>query len=139
MSVISHFINGEHITCSGHYAEVFNPATGQVSAQLALADSATVQTAIDAAQNAFPAWRATPPGKRAQTLFRFKQLLEQHQEEVADLISLEHGKTFEDAVGEIKRGIENIEYASAATELLKGEHSRNVGPGIDGWSEFAPP
>jgi len=138
MSVISHFINGERLTSTARLAQVFNPATGQVSGQLALADSSTVQAAIDAAQNAFPAWRATPPHKRAQVLFKFKQLLEQQQEDLAQLISLEHGKTVEDALGEIKRGIENVDYASAAAELLKGEHSRNVGPGIDGWSEFAP-
>ena len=87
---------------------------------------------------AFPGWRDTPPAKRAQVLFRFKQLLEEHQQAIAQLISLEHGKTLEDALGELKRGIENVEYACGAPELLKGEYSRNAGPAIDCWSDFQP-
>jgi acyl-CoA reductase-like NAD-dependent aldehyde dehydrogenase len=106
--------------------------------EAALADRATLQLAIDAAKAAFPAWRNTPPAKRAQIMFRFKQLLEQHEATIAKLISEEHGKTIEDAVGELKRGIENVEFACAAPEILKGEYSRNVGPNIDAWSDMQP-
>jgi malonate-semialdehyde dehydrogenase (acetylating)/methylmalonate-semialdehyde dehydrogenase len=103
-----------------------------------LASRATVQQAIDAAQAAFPAWRNTPPAKRAQVMFRFKQLLEANEQRIALLISEEHGKTIEDAVGELKRGIENVEFAAAAPVILKGEYSRNVGPSIDAWSDLQP-
>jgi malonate-semialdehyde dehydrogenase (acetylating)/methylmalonate-semialdehyde dehydrogenase len=138
MSHIPHLINGERIAGHGRSADVFNPSTGQAIHQVALADRATVQQAIDAAQAAFPAWRNTPPAKRAQVMFRFKQLLEQHKDAIVQLISEEHGKTLEDAAGELQRGIENVEYACGAPELLKGEYSRNVGPNIDAWSDQQP-
>ncbi|TBV06592.1 CoA-acylating methylmalonate-semialdehyde dehydrogenase [Stutzerimonas kirkiae] len=138
MHVIPHLINGERISTQERTAEVFNPSTGEVIQRLGLADRATVQQAIDAAQAAFPAWRNTPPARRAQVLFRFKQLLEANEERIARLISEEHGKTLEDAAGELKRGIENVEFACAAPEILKGEYSRNVGPNIDAWSDLQP-
>lgn len=138
MSTIAHLIDGEPFIGEGRRADVFNPSNGEVSAQLVLADAATLKKAIASAQAAYPAWRNTPPAKRAQVMFRFKQLLEENQDAIAELISLEHGKTLEDAVGELKRGIENVEYACAAPEILKGEHSRDVGPGVDAWSEFQP-
>ncbi|TLX57289.1 methylmalonate-semialdehyde dehydrogenase (CoA acylating) [Stutzerimonas nosocomialis] len=138
MSTIPHLINGERIAGAGRTADVFNPSTGEAIHQVALADRAVIQQAIDAAKAAFPAWRATPPAKRAQVMFRFKQLLEDNAEQIAALISQEHGKTIEDAGGELKRGIENVEYACGAPELLKGEYNRNVGPDIDGWSDFQP-
>ncbi|MGH8389602.1 MAG: CoA-acylating methylmalonate-semialdehyde dehydrogenase, partial [Pseudomonas sp.] len=138
MSVITHLINGKPYSESGRTCEVFNPATGQVIHKLGLASRATVQKAIESAQAAFPAWRNTPPAKRAQVMFRFKQLLEANEQRIAQLISEEHGKTIEDAVGELKRGIENVEFASAAPEILKGEYSRNVGPNIDAWSDLQP-
>ena len=136
MTVITHLINGKIRQPDGRTASVFNPATGKPIRQVELASAATVQEAIAAAKAALPAWRNLPPAKRTQVLFRFKQLLEEHQEEIVQLISEEHGKTREDAAGELKRGIENVEYASAAPELLKGEYSRNAGPGIDSWSDF---
>ena len=138
MATIKHLINGEHFADDGRTTDVFNPATGQVTNKLGLASRATVQKAIDAAKAAFPAWRNTPPAKRAQVMFRFKQLLEANEQRIAQLISEEHGKTIEDAVGELKRGIENVEFASAAPEILKGEYSRNVGPNIDAWSDLQP-
>jgi malonate-semialdehyde dehydrogenase (acetylating)/methylmalonate-semialdehyde dehydrogenase len=138
MTIINHFINGTLLDSEGRTADVFNPSTGQVVRQVALATPETIQTAIDAAQQAFPAWRNTPPAKRAQVLFRFKQLLEANVDKISRLISEEHGKTLEDAAGELKRGIENVEFACAAPELLKGEFSRNAGPGIDAWSDFQP-
>jgi len=138
MTTIPHLIHGERVTSEGRTAAVYNPSTGQVSGQVALASRATVQLAIESAKASFPAWRNTPPAKRAQVLFRFKQLLEQNEAAIAQLIAQEHGKTIEDAAGELKRGIENVEYACAAPEILKGEYTRNVGPNIDAWSDFQP-
>ncbi|MDG9782304.1 CoA-acylating methylmalonate-semialdehyde dehydrogenase [Metapseudomonas otitidis] len=138
MTLIPHLINGERVADQGRTADVFNPSTGEAIHKVGLASRETLQKAIDAAKAAFPAWRNTPPAKRAQVLFRFKQLLEQNEAEISRLISQEHGKTLEDAAGELKRGIENVEYACAAPEILKGEYSRNVGPNIDAWSDFQP-
>ncbi|KMN48152.1 methylmalonate-semialdehyde dehydrogenase [Chromobacterium violaceum] len=138
MTTLQHLIHGEACDGGSRRAPVFNPSTGEAIAEVQLADAATVAQAVAAAQAAFPAWRDTPPAKRAQVLFRFKQLLEQHEAEIVPLISREHGKTLEDAAGELKRGIENVEYACAAPELLKGEYSRNAGPAIDAWSDFQP-
>src|SRR5690606_31509149 len=128
MSHIPHLINGERIAGHGRSADVFNPSTGPAIHQVALADRATVQQAIDAAHAAFPAGPNPQPAKRAQVSSRFQQLLEQHKDAIVQLISEEHGKTLEDAAGELQRGIENVEYACGAPELLKGEYSRNVGP-----------
>ncbi|PHM49514.1 CoA-acylating methylmalonate-semialdehyde dehydrogenase [Xenorhabdus miraniensis] len=136
MKTITHLINGEMTIAGGRTSAIFNPSTGDVIRQVEMAGSATVQQAIIAAKAAFPVWRDTPPAKRAQVLFRFKQLLEQHEEQIIALISEEHGKTLEDSAGELKRGIENVDFATAAPELLKGEFTRNVGPEIDSWSDF---
>ncbi|WP_374661142.1 CoA-acylating methylmalonate-semialdehyde dehydrogenase [Inhella sp.] len=138
VTCIGHLIDGQRVSGGSRLAEVFDPATGAVSTQLQLADEATVQQAIASAQAAFPAWRAMHPLKRARILTRFRELLEQNAEAIARLITAEHGKVLADAHGELQRGIENVEFASYAPELLKGEHSRNVGPGIDSWSEFQP-
>jgi malonate-semialdehyde dehydrogenase (acetylating)/methylmalonate-semialdehyde dehydrogenase len=116
--------------------DVFNPATGKVEKQVALASKQTTEQAIAAAQAAYPAWRNTPPIKRARIMFRFKELLEANADKICKMIGEEHGKISHDAAGELQRGIENVEFACGAPELLKGEHSRNVGPGIDSWSEF---
>ncbi|MFT5676052.1 MAG: malonate-semialdehyde dehydrogenase (acetylating)/methylmalonate-semialdehyde dehydrogenase [Paraglaciecola sp.] len=138
MLTIKHFINGQDIDEKKRYQDVYNPASGMVVGKVALASNQMVEHAITSAKAAFPAWRATPPLKRAQVMFRFKQLLEQHSSEICELLTTEHGKVTDDAFGELSRGIENVEYACGAPELLKGEYSRNVGPGIDSWSEFQP-
>lgn len=138
MKTVGHLINGELREDTGRTQPVYNPSTGEVSKQVALASKATVESAIAAAQAAFPAWRDTPPAKRARIMFRFKELLEQNAKAINQLIGEEHGKISHDAGGELQRGIENVEYACYAPELLKGEHSRNTGPGIDSWSEFQP-
>jgi malonate-semialdehyde dehydrogenase (acetylating)/methylmalonate-semialdehyde dehydrogenase len=138
MSTVGHLINGQIVNDENRAQPIFNPSTGDSTRQVALASKATVETAIAAAQAAYPAWRATPPLKRARIMFRFKELLEQNAEHIAQLIGEEHGKIQHDALGELQRGIENVEYACGAPELLKGEHSANVGPGIDAWSEFQP-
>jgi len=134
-SPIGHLIDGQITTAATRTQPVYNPATGQISGQVALADKTTVEQAIASAQKAFPAWRNTPPLKRARVMSKLKTLLEDNADKIAALITAEHGKVLADAHGELQRGIENVEYASYAPELLKGEHSRNVGPGIDSWSE----
>lgn len=138
MNTVGHLINGEVVVESKRTQDVFNPATGQVARQVALASSQTVEHAIATAEAAFPAWRDTPPIKRARIMFRFKELLEQNADAICKLIGEEHGKISHDAAGELQRGIENVEYACGIAELLKGEHSKNVGPNIDAWSEFQP-
>ena len=136
--VIGHLINGEMINNNERTQDVFNPATGEATKKVSLASKQTVEQAISAAQAAFPEWRNTPPIKRARVMFRFKELLEQNSDRICQLIGQEHGKISHDAAGELQRGIENVEYACGAPELLKGEHSKNVGPNIDSWSEFQP-
>ena len=135
---LGHFINGHHVVDPHRTQPVYNPSTGQVARQVSLASTQTVQQAVHAAEQAFPAWRDVTPLRRARIMFRFKQLLEDNAEQLSQLITMEHGKVLSDAMGEVQRGIENVEFACAAPELLKGEHSKNVGPGIDSWSEFQP-
>jgi malonate-semialdehyde dehydrogenase (acetylating)/methylmalonate-semialdehyde dehydrogenase len=138
MNIVGHFINGQVVADEQRTQEVFDPARGAVTRRVALASKDTVTAAIAAAEAAFPAWRQTPPAKRARIMFRFKQLLEDNADRLCALITAEHGKVLSDAMGELQRGIENVEYACYAPELLKGEHSKNVGPAIDSWSEFQP-
>ena len=136
LPTIPHLINGQRVAGGSRSQDVFNPATGHAEKRVLLADKATVEQAIASAQAAYPAWRATPPLKRARVMSNLKVLLEQHADELCALVTAEHGKVLADALGELQRGIENVEYASYAPELLKGEHSKNVGPAIDSWSEF---
>ncbi len=136
LPLVGHLIDGKSVTTGTRAQDVFNPATGRAEKRVLLAPKATVEDAIASAQAAFPAWRNTPPLKRARVMSNLKVLLEQHAEELCQLITAEHGKVLSDALGELQRGIENVEYASYAPELLKGEHSKNVGPAIDSWSEF---
>jgi len=136
--IIGHLINGELITETKLTQDVFDPAKGTVEKQVALASKQTVEDAITAAHAAYPAWSKTPAVKRARVMFRFKTLLEENADKICQLIGQEHGKICHDAAGELQRGIENVEFACAAPELLKGEFSKNVGPNIDSWSEFQP-
>ena len=138
LPLLGHLIGGQIVTPGTRHQDVFNPATGRAEKQVLLAERSTVEEAIANAHAAFPGWRNTPPLKRARVMGQFKVLLEQHADELCALITAEHGKVLSDALGELQRGIENVEYASYAPELLKGEHSKNVGPAIDSWSEFQP-
>ena len=138
MTVVGHLINGQITNEGERTQDVYNPSTGEVSNQVALASKTTVEEAITAAQAAYPEWRNTPAIKRARVMFKFKDLLEQNADKICALIGEEHGKISHDAAGELQRGIENVEYACCAPELLKGEHSKNVAPNIDSWSEFQP-
>lgn len=134
---VIHLINGQNVSGTGdRLQDLFNPATGEVTKQVALASKATVEEAIASAEAAFPAWRDTPPAKRAGIMFKLKYLMEENAEKICHLITEEHGKVFNDAMGELTRAIENVEFACGAPELLKGEHSKNVGPAIDSWSEY---
>ncbi len=137
-NVVGHFINGVDVADDNRPEPISNPATGKVTRHVAMASQQTVENAIAAAAAAFPAWRNTPPAKRARIMFRFKQLLEEHADEIAAAITDEHGKVLDDAMGEFGRGVEVVDYACGIPELLKGEYTRNVGPGIDSWSDHQP-
>ena len=136
--VVGHLIGGEIINDNHQTQDVFDPALGTVATQVALASKETVELAIASAQKAFPEWRNTPPLKRARIMFKFKELLEINRDKICHLLGKEHGKILHDAAGELQRGIENVEYACGAPELLKGEHSKNAGPNVDSWSELQP-
>lgn len=132
---ITHWIAGSRFAGgSERSGEVFNPATGEVTGLVRLADAVTVDAAVQAAKKAFPAWADTPALRRARVLFKFKELLESHHDELARLITLEHGKVFDDAKGEVVRGIEVVEFACGIPHLLKGEYSEQVSSGIDQFS-----
>ncbi len=138
IQTVGHYIGGRHVADSGRSQEVYDPASGAVTRRVAMANRQTVDQAIAAAQAAFPAWREAPALKRARVMFRYKELLEKNAERICALITAEHGKVLADAMGELQRGIENVEFSCYAPQLLKGEHSKNVGPAIDSWSEFQP-
>ena len=136
MSRIDNLIGGKNVaTTSGRYAPVFNPATGEQSAELGLSSVSDVELAVQAAKKAFPAWSKTTPLKRARYIFKFKELLEANADDIARAISAEHGKTHSDALGEVQRGLEVVEFACGIPHLLAGEFSRNVGPAIDTYND----
>ncbi|MFZ2290191.1 MAG: CoA-acylating methylmalonate-semialdehyde dehydrogenase [Halopseudomonas yangmingensis] len=135
---LTHFINGQRTAPSARSQTVFEPATGQPRGEVSLASASEVEQAIAQAKAAFPAWAATTPLNRARILFRYKALLEQHADELAELITREHGKVFDDAKGELTRGLEVVEFACGIPHLLKGEHSEQVGGGVDAWSVNQP-
>src|SRR6185436_16620477 len=133
------WINGQKTAShSSRHGVVTNPATGEVIRAVPFADATDVDAAVKAAAAAFPAWRATPPLRRARILNRFRELVEQHQKELAALVSEEHGKVFLDAMGSVQRGIEVVEFAAGAPHLLKGEHAGSVGRGVDAHSRLQP-
>src|SRR5688500_18328892 len=132
--LVGHYIDGQLEADGTRTTPVFNPATGATVANACVADSAAVARAVAAAKAAFSAWADTPPLKRARALFRFKQLLDAHFDEIAALVTREHGKVLADAKGELTRGIEVVEFACGIPQLLKGQHSDNVGGDIDNWS-----
>ena len=132
---IHHWINGQTLTgSSGRFGDVFNPASGKLQATVALATVAEVHSAVIAAAAAFPAWSAQPALRRARVLFRFREIFERRLDEVAALLTSEHGKVFSDAKGEATRGLEVVEFATGIPQLLKGEYSEQVGSDVDSWS-----
>ncbi|HEY0860073.1 MAG TPA: CoA-acylating methylmalonate-semialdehyde dehydrogenase [Pseudoxanthomonas sp.] len=136
---LHHFFDGQWVEGgSGRFGDVYDPATGRVTARVPLASVDDAKQAVDAASAAFPAWAATTPLNRARVMFRFKELLEAHAGDLAKIITAEHGKVLSDARGEVTRGLEVVEFACGIPHLLKGEHSMNVGRDVDSWSEYAP-
>ncbi|MBK4737104.1 CoA-acylating methylmalonate-semialdehyde dehydrogenase [Noviherbaspirillum pedocola] len=131
---IEHFIRGEIVpSTSGRSQDVTNPATGEVTAQVALGSVEEVNAAVAAASEAAPAWADTAPLKRARVLFKFKELIERHHEDLAKAITSEHGKVLSDARGEVVRGLEIVEFACGIPQLLKTQYTDNIGGGIDNW------
>jgi len=132
---LEHFIGGRPVAVeTGEFADVYNPATGRVSARVPMDDGSLTRQAIAAAHAALAGWAATPPLRRARVMFRFRQLLEENADELAGIISSEHGKLHDDARGEVTRGLEVVEFACGIPHLIKGEFSENVGTGVDSWS-----
>ncbi|MEW7866723.1 CoA-acylating methylmalonate-semialdehyde dehydrogenase [Aeromonas diversa] len=139
MTILGNFIDGRHCAShSGRVAPIHNPASGEETGRVALASAAECAEAIAVAERAFPAWAQTPPLVRARVMFRFKALVEAQRDELAALISREHGKVLSDAQGELTRGLEVVEFACGIPHLQKGEHSQNVGRGVDSWSLMQP-
>ncbi len=139
MQTIGNFINGQAVASLSERSQlVFDPATGQAQCKVSLATTEETQQAIRAAAEAFVSWSQVTPLNRARVMFKFKALLEQHRDELALLISKEHGKVFSDAQGELTRGLEVVEFACGIPHLLKGEHSMNVGRGVDSFSLMQP-
>lgn len=131
MQRIPHIINGRQVSEAERYGPVFNPATGAQEKEVALASAARVEEAIQAAQEALPAWRATSLARRTAIFFKVRELLTERKAELAAILTSEHGKVLSDAEGEITRGLENIEFASALALGLKGERSEQVATGVD--------
>ena len=134
-SDVGHWIGGRRDAgTSGRTQAVFNPATGAVARQVALASTAEANTAVAAAQAAFPAWANTPPIRRARVMLKFLELMNQHRDALAAMITAEHGKVFNDAQGEVTRGIDIVEFACGIPQLLKGDFTDQVSTGIDNWT-----
>src|SRR5579863_10730033 len=132
LKTVGHWIGGKLVpSASGRSGTVWNPATGEAQARVDFADIREVDIAVARAREAFPEWRATPLSRRAETMFRFRELVDSRRRELAALITLEHGKTPADALGEVARGIENIEFACGIPNLLKGGFSEQASRGID--------
>ncbi|MDC0513834.1 CoA-acylating methylmalonate-semialdehyde dehydrogenase [Pelagibacteraceae bacterium] len=135
MNIIEHFVNGKKFSGnSERRAKVFDPATGENTAEVKLASTKDIDTAVKAAKQAFISWSKKPPLQRARVMFKFKELIEKNFEELTKIIVSEHGKVFEDAKGEVTRGLEVVEFACGIPQLLKGEFTENVGTDVDSWS-----
>ncbi|WP_327044539.1 CoA-acylating methylmalonate-semialdehyde dehydrogenase [Microbispora sp. NBC_01189] len=134
MKHVNHWIGGARTGEGARTAELFDPATGEVSGRVSLASAGEVDAAVDAAAGAFPAWRDASLVRRTQVLFRFRELMDAHRDELAALITAEHGKVHSDALGEVARGLEVVEFACGIPHLLKGGHSENVSTRVDSYS-----
>ncbi|HEX9703006.1 MAG TPA: CoA-acylating methylmalonate-semialdehyde dehydrogenase, partial [Rhodospirillales bacterium] len=138
-SELHHFIDGQKVKgAGGRFGDVFNPATGEVAKRVPLASAEETADAIASAAAALPAWAATPAAKRAQVLFRFRDLVIKNIDRLAELLSSEHGKTVPDAKGSVTRGLEVVEFACGIPHLLKGEFSESVATGVDTFSMRQP-
>ncbi|MCB1479925.1 MAG: aldehyde dehydrogenase family protein, partial [Rhodobiaceae bacterium] len=139
MQEIGHFIGGKAVPGkSGRFADVYNPATGEVQAKVALASQAEVRAAVENAASAQPEWAAQNPQRRARVMMKFVDLLHRDMDKLAEALSREHGKTIPDAKGDVVRGLEVAEFCIGAPHLLKGEFTEGAGPGIDMYSMRQP-
>ncbi|MDB5419045.1 MAG: mmsA1, partial [Phenylobacterium sp.] len=139
MRDISHFIDGASVAgTSGRFSDVFNPNTGEVQARVALASQAEVDAAVASAVRAQQSWALVNPQRRARVMFEFKRLVEANMDQLAEMLSLEHGKVIADSKGDIQRGLEVIEFACGIPHALKGEYTEGAGPGIDVYSMRQP-
>ncbi len=139
MKEYGHFIAGAPVKgTSGRFGDVFNPATGEVQARVAFASRAEMRKAVEAARNAFPEWSAVNPQRRARVMFNFKALVEKSMDQLARILSDEHGKVLADSRGDVQRGLEVIEFACGIPHLMKGEYTEGAGPGIDIYSMRQP-
>ncbi len=138
MRVIDHVIAGHSGGGAGRMSDVFDPNSGAVQAQVTLGTAADLDRAVAAAMAAQPAWAATNPQRRARVMFAFKALVEKNMDELAHLLSSEHGKVIADSKGDIQRGLEVIEFACGIPHALKGEYTQGAGPGIDVYSMRQP-
>lgn len=139
MTIVEHIIAGKCTSSGSSRSQaIYNPATGEQSGSVVLGGAAEINEAVEVAKRAFETWSATPPAKRARVMFRLREILERRADEVALAISREHGKTHDDALGEVTRALEVVEYACGIPEKLKGDFSRDVGPGIDTCAERQP-
>ncbi|MDT0576247.1 CoA-acylating methylmalonate-semialdehyde dehydrogenase [Croceicoccus sp. F390] len=138
MRQIDHFIQGYEGSSSGRTHKVWNPSTGEVQAEVALGDASLLDRAVANGKKVQPEWAATNPQRRARVMFKFKQLLEDNMQELAELLASEHGKVVDDAKGDVQRGLEVIEYACGIPQVLKGEFTNGAGPGIDVYSMRQP-
>lgn len=136
--MVVNYINGEDKSGSGPTQAIVNPATGEPVREVTMSTSKDVEVAVASSSKAVETWSRVSPLKRARVLAKYQQALIDNIDTLAGIVSEEHGKTFDDARGEVTRGIEVVEYACGAPELLKGEHMMEVGPGIDSWSQFHP-
>ena len=131
MRKIDHFIGGASYASGERQGEIFDPNQGEVQAHVALGTAADLARAMDAARAAQPGWAATNPQRRARVMFKYKELVEANIDELARLLSSEHGKVIADARGDVQRGLEVIEFACGIPHALKGEYTQGAGPGID--------
>ena len=139
MREVHHFVGGKPVQGeSGRFGDIYNPNTGEIQARVSLASEAEVTRAIEAAQAAFPKWAATNPQRRARVMYAFKQLVEANIDELAELLSSEHGKVIADSKGDVQRGLDVVEFACGIPHLQKGEYTEGAGPGIDVYSMRQP-
>ena len=135
LPLVEHFISGQTTRANASRVQpIYHPASGAITKEVVLGHTSDVDTAVAAAKKAQPAWAEMPPIRRARIMFRFLELLNQHKDELAHLITAEHGKVFTDAQGEVSRGIDIVEFACGIPQLLKGDFTDQVSTGIDNWS-----
>ncbi|MGZ5924920.1 MAG: CoA-acylating methylmalonate-semialdehyde dehydrogenase, partial [Rhizomicrobium sp.] len=139
MRTIGHFLNGANVAgTSGRFGDIYNPATGEVQANVAFASRAEMRRAVENAQKAFVEWSAVNPQRRARVMFNFKALVEKNMDALALMLSNEHGKVIADSKGDVQRGLEVIEFACGIPHLMKGEYTEGAGPSIDIYSMRQP-